>query len=169
MQLRSCNDMAWYTINYVCGHSDREQLYGPTAGRESHVDWAERKKVCPACWTEEQDRLRAKALLEARESNAGLPALLGSVKQIQWAETIRATAQRNLAQVIGTAVNSQELAQKAADFAARVMRQTESRYWIDHRMDYATPQSTQAYVVRRLIETEAAARGKELLDVRIAS
>lgn len=41
--------MAWYTINYSCGHSVDKQLYGKGKDRESYIEWAE-QGLCPSCW-----------------------------------------------------------------------------------------------------------------------
>jgi len=50
--------MAWYEINYACGHSGREQLYGKTDSRESYVEWAEQNKICPECWAKKKEEER---------------------------------------------------------------------------------------------------------------
>ena len=72
--------MAWYTINYTCGHTERVQLYGAHKDRYAKIEAMERR-VCPEC--------EAKAAQEQAASD-GLPALTGSDKQISWAADIRA-------------------------------------------------------------------------------
>jgi hypothetical protein len=43
--------MSQYTIKYACGHgSTLKNLTGPTAGRDSYVEWAERTMVCGECY-----------------------------------------------------------------------------------------------------------------------
>ena len=72
--------MAWYTINYTCGHTERVQLYGAHKDRYAKIEAMERR-ACPEC--------EAKAAQEQAASD-GLPALTGSDKQISWAADIRA-------------------------------------------------------------------------------
>ena len=72
--------MAWYTINYTCGHTERVQLYGAHKERYAKIERMEACN-CPEC--------EAKAAQE-RAASDGLPALTGSDKQISWAADIRA-------------------------------------------------------------------------------
>ena len=72
--------MAWYTINYTCGHTERVQLYGAHKDRYAKIEAMERR-ACPEC--------EAKAAQEQAAPD-GLPALAGSDKQISWAADIRA-------------------------------------------------------------------------------
>ena len=72
--------MAWYTINYNCGHTERVQLYGAHKDRYAKIEAMERR-ACPEC--------EAKAAQE-RAASDGLPTLTGSDKQIGWAADIRA-------------------------------------------------------------------------------
>lgn len=71
--------MAWYTINYTCGHTDRIQLYGKEDARQRIVA-AKERCMCPEC--------------EAAEANkaaegSGLSILIGTPKQVSWASDIR--------------------------------------------------------------------------------
>ena len=72
--------MAWYTINYKCGHTERVQLYGAHKERYAKIERMEACN-CPEC--------EAKAAQD-RAAADGLPALTGSDKQISWAADIRA-------------------------------------------------------------------------------
>lgn len=45
--------MAWEMVNYSCGHSERQQFYGPGAGREQKKEWMERG-LCPECYRKAQ-------------------------------------------------------------------------------------------------------------------
>lgn len=43
--------MAKYDVNYACGHGCyTEHLFGPTAGRDSRIEWLEANRVCPDCY-----------------------------------------------------------------------------------------------------------------------
>lgn len=137
--------MGYMTVNHICGHTERHQLYGPIAGRERQAArLAERK--CSECYKAEREAEReaetAKAVEQAQA--AGLPALQGSDKQVAWAESIRATmietATAYVAKVAGaTPANEQQAAQHAAGLAAAkatveaMMTETSAKWWIDRR------------------------------------
>lgn len=82
--------MSWYERTYACGHPGRENITGPTRNRE----WiAERRfsGLCPEC--AEKERLEK---IEAENKKATelsqeyeLPELIGSEKQVSWANTLR--------------------------------------------------------------------------------
>lgn len=84
--------MAKYDIEYKCGHIETEQLYGKTSERERYVEWAKDNKLCPECYREAKELHQKEESLKAATANseAGLPPLTGTEKQIAWAETIRA-------------------------------------------------------------------------------
>lgn len=156
--------MAWYTISYVCGHSGREQLYGPARNRERAIEWAERNKSCPDCYRAELDRRRAAVLTAAQKANADLPTLAGSEKQVQWAEAIRSAARGPLALAVATCVAPDLTRDEMAAFAARILRQTEAHYWIEHRDDLATAQDVASYLLRRIRQEKAKAVGAAMIS-----
>jgi len=82
--------MAKYTVKYACGHEDTIQLYGSHKDREWRLA-REEEKLCPDCYRKKVEEERKKQNEEAAKANqeAGLPALVGTEKQIAWAETIR--------------------------------------------------------------------------------
>ena len=41
--------MAWYEIEYKCGHKDRMQLYGPYTERNRRIEWYKENVICPDC------------------------------------------------------------------------------------------------------------------------
>lgn len=82
--------MSQYSIEHICGHKEVVQIYGPTKERQRKADWMASRK-CDACYEAEQKAVRAAQaeLAAAASQQAGLPELVGSEKQIPWAETIR--------------------------------------------------------------------------------
>lgn len=82
--------MAWYEVEYFCGHEDRIQIYGKLSNRE-WIKKAEERKLCPDCWKAEKEREIEKENEEAARvaKEIGLPELLGTPKQIAWATTLR--------------------------------------------------------------------------------
>lgn len=75
--------MAWNTITYGCGHTQREQLYGPMAQRERTIERA-LSRSCPDCSRAELEQKRAAESAAAAEAAkaSGLPALTGTPKQV---------------------------------------------------------------------------------------
>jgi len=45
--------MAWEMVNYSCGHSERQQFYGPCDERRRKKEWMERG-LCPECYRKAQ-------------------------------------------------------------------------------------------------------------------
>ena len=86
--------MAWYTVNYKCGHEGRINLVGKTDARYRKLDWMSSHVACEEC----QKLEFAAANVKAAETNAeaGLPSLSGSEKQIAWAESLRQKAYKLL-------------------------------------------------------------------------
>jgi hypothetical protein len=78
--------MAKYYITHACGHVEVHDIGGPIKGR----DWQEtrlKERVCSDCYSK---GLSDRASEQARQE--GLPALVGSEKQVAWAETLRRKA-----------------------------------------------------------------------------
>ncbi len=137
--------MAKYNIDWSCGHHTVDQLYGKHTERERHIEWAERQGKCPDCFRAEKQAEREAANQQAAQN---LPALVGSEKQIKWAEAIRRAAldaPGNHIVADADAKLATVPADKRAKFAAglaamRVARaQLESeisaKWWIEHRAD----------------------------------
>jgi len=83
--------MAKYDITYACGHVETVKLYGPNKDRERRIA-SMSAGVCDACYKARKDAEHAAANASAAAANAagGLPALVGSEKQVAWAESLRA-------------------------------------------------------------------------------
>jgi len=150
--------MAWYDVDYSCGHSDRIQCYGPTRGRQAQAD--EGRKLCPECYREQRDKRNAEQ--SAKDADAAkvaqLPTLSGSDKQVAWAETIRARMLNDLApyaakaavyrsqlpavaEQIGASATDKRLDDVAAWLTGRIAHvrsQASAKWWIDHRYDDLT-------------------------------
>lgn len=122
--------MAKYDIDYACGHEETKQLYGKISARESYLTWAE-SRDCPECW-------RAKQNEEAKKVNEekGLPALVGSEKQVAWAESIRAKAMPSLdelTEAVAKLDDSSEQVKKAKALLQATISNPQAKFWIDNR------------------------------------
>lgn len=140
--------MAKYEITYVCGHTSTKQLYGPCKDRESYIEWAKNNALCYDCYKIEKDKWREKENQKAAQANseAGLPDLQGSPKQIAWAEAIRRevlespgnTIRNDIADLINQApANKRPAMQYTYDAMQEAQHflesQTSAAWWIDHR------------------------------------
>lgn len=157
--------MAWYGVDYSCGHSGRMQIYGPVRDRQAIAD-REGHKECADCYQVRLDREHAEASAKAIAANtaSGLPALTGSPRQIAWAETIRAKKiadvelistrpelRSDIAAMSGAPIELvvRVIAQKLVEYRA-----TEAaKYWIDNRT-----LSAEAAILRRLARITTATK-----------
>lgn len=75
-----------YEVKRACGHVEEVQIYGSAGERERKL----RSLACEVC-TDCAVKAREEADARAAEENAaaGLPHLVGTPRQIQWAESIR--------------------------------------------------------------------------------
>lgn len=83
-------NMAKYTITHKCGCERTYNIIGKHTERDRKIEWLETQE-CPECRRKAEDEA-AKAATEGME----LPELEGSVKQVAWANTIRAQFIKNI-------------------------------------------------------------------------
>lgn len=124
--------MAKFDITYRCGHTGTEDIQGPQKDRARKAEYAA-TKLCPACFTTQQEATRRETQEAAKSANAadGLAALTGSEKQIAWAETLR--ADRLAAMEAMLATYTQAPAELVAAIRTWARQQTAATWWIDHR------------------------------------
>ena len=130
------------TITHTCGHTETVQMYGSSSERDSKAAWLA-GKPCQEC---QRNAQQAQATESAQAQ--GLPALVGSEKQVAWALTIRAeqlgkvAAMRKEFEAIGRKQNVTEdvMATQMGQFDALVAKltaQTAAAWWIDRRSNSA--------------------------------
>lgn len=131
--------MAKYTIIHSCGHESIVRLTGRTRDREWQIERME-GRLCEECWHAEQARKRAEENAAAATANAeaGLPALVGSEKQVAWAETIRAQKLATLdiemdTNQAGIASDTEANQARLRAAVSAIRNQDQARWWIDHR------------------------------------
>lgn len=146
--------MARYAVTYSCGHEAEVALFGPHKERERKIEWMRQSALCPACYVAARDaeRQKAQADAEAKAERDGLPALLGSEKQIAWAERIRREKMDALYKLAAIAdpYNGKDAsmaeAKAYAEFAERIFTaalmaveaKAEAGWWINRRDDAVT-------------------------------
>jgi len=80
-----------YEVKHTCGHASEVSLYGKQAERDRKLAWMATQpcRECEAAARKARHEAE-NAAAAATNIEAGLPALIGSEKQIAWAESIRA-------------------------------------------------------------------------------
>ncbi|KZE78150.1 hypothetical protein AV654_19435 [Paenibacillus elgii] len=132
--------MAWHNLTYACGHEGREQILGPVNNRA----WiAERSAagLCPDCYKESQNKRREEENCKAAEAAAkqGLKNLVGTSKQIAYAETCRQKLLKRIEQYITdeskhSRLHRYGLYQENISAANEFLhQQTSAGWWIDNR------------------------------------
>ena len=118
--------MAKYQVTFSCGHTSEIQLFGKHADRYRKIEWFEKEGLCPACYAAEKARkLQDKAAVFGQ-----LPDLVGTDKQVDWAEDIRIKALADIAEFFAGRADSD----KALDYLRRGLQHlTKAAWWIDHR------------------------------------
>lgn len=74
--------MAWYEIEYKCGHKDRMQLYGPYTERNRKIEWYKENVICSDCRAAKQKEEAAQQ--KKADAESGLPELSGSPKRFPY-------------------------------------------------------------------------------------
>lgn len=121
--------MAKYDITYACGHTETVQLYGKSADREREIARLE-NRLCKKCYIVEQKEKEQEVVNSVKDF--GLVTLVGSPKQVAWAEGIRGKFFAEYGQKLaeGAAVN-----EHASAFQAYLKELQEASYWIETRDD----------------------------------
>lgn len=126
--------MAWETVNYSCGHSERQQFYGKHIERERKKEWMERG-VCPDCYREqkEQERQQENERAASLTNEIGFVALSGSEKQIAWAVSIRQQCYEKV-----VANHTPHPTAGWSKIIAAINLETSAKWWIDNRSAIGT-------------------------------
>jgi len=134
--------MAWETVTCdKCGAEFDVQMYGKSSDREWKIDnWS---WICDDC--KEKDRTEKIVKSRAEAQDMGLPELIGSPKQIAWAETIRIKILNALAKHIKQEVDNGQQ-QEMDRLFQHICTIFESRFWIDYRSE--SPGSILIYAAR---------------------
>lgn len=122
-----------YDVNYSCGHKGTVNLVGKYVEREKKIEWMQ-QGVCPDCYKAQQAAKREaenKAAAVAA-ADAGLPALKGSEKQINWANSIRADLITGLEKIRTLAIEANQ-PQAIIDIIDGIINNDAAKFWIDNR------------------------------------
>jgi hypothetical protein len=154
---RELTRVAKYTVVRACGHEETVALFGKVKLREWRLENVEPHKLCSECWQKEVKQKRAAETRKAAEEamDSGLPELIGSEKQIAWAERIRMQLLSALEEFYIKIIEAGEetlkkhdLTLEKIDMAVKnIQQKTSASWWIDHR-DAGT------YELARIIQEE---------------
>lgn len=131
--------MAKYQITHACGHVQTHQIFGSnTKGqRDSKRDWLA-SCLCEDCYREEQRAKHDSANKVAAATNKAnnLPSLVGTQKQIEWAESIRAKKVADLDNLLKPEFANGEYAEfynQCQYIINTVKNQSSASYWINNK------------------------------------
>lgn len=121
--------MAKYSVTYSCGHSGEVQLFGSHRERENKLAWYREVAVCPDCY-------RARQRAEAEQLTGGLVELVGTEKQVAWANDLRVRLIKELNERYPSSGKDKEKRDKLfALLPAAINERPEAKWWIDNRDD----------------------------------
>lgn len=130
--------MSKYNITRACGHAETVNIGGHTADRDRLAEY-EAGKLCRECWLKKRadDRAAASQIAAYEAAEHKLPALIGSAKQIAWAEQIRKAHFDVLDHLVGKGITPE------INVAFRVevdeyMAETSANAWIERRNNAPT-------------------------------
>lgn len=132
--------MAHYDITYTCGHTDRINLIGPHQRRAARIAYLE-SGACFECYKTEQHQV---ARAQAEEMD--LPPLVGTGKQVAWAESLRIALlgkiEAEMAALEERANPDRQRTPAEADAERQILHalavitaEPSAHWWIDHRTD----------------------------------
>lgn len=122
--------MAWYYGTYTCGHEGRTNVVGPSKSREWKVE-RHFDDLCPDCKEAKRMEENEKSIETAKEME--LPELIGSEKQVAWANTIRVKAVEQLDIEIESEDNESKKKQLSDASQYIMQNKTKASWWIDTR------------------------------------
>lgn len=122
--------MACTTVECAdCAKEYNVQMYGPTKTRQWRVDhWS---GLCDGCTEKKKEAASEAAVAYATE--ADLPALQGTEKQIKWAEVLRAKRMQEVDKMIEDAKTP--MSDRGQRILNHLYEQSDARLWIDTRME----------------------------------
>lgn len=119
--------MGKYQVEHTCGHTEVVELFGPCKQRDATVERLS-ARVCADCYRE-QARQADQQLIDAVNAEVSLPELIGTPKQVEWAEAIRAKAYNAFKVTLACAPDNDTMKRKVD----AIMANQSAKWWIDNR------------------------------------
>ncbi len=108
-----------YEVTYYCGHSGTVNISDREKNPEKLLNWYKEKGYCPECFKKMKE-----AEKDANNIKFGLPALVGSDKQAEWADSIRGAAMSYLV----TYCDSDD-----DEIFSLIKKKKDAKWWIEHQ------------------------------------
>lgn len=136
--------MSQYTIERSCGHIETMQICGTNRNgeRERRAEY-EATRMCRECYLKDMAAKRSAANAQAADANksAGAPMLIGSDKQIAWAESLRAPVLALIADLSAKAIAARgclpamyyACQDDIIAYMQQINMQASAKWWIDNR------------------------------------
>lgn len=141
--------MGWQTVTHSCGHTVDHQLYGKHVDRDNRAHWLATQD-CKDCWMAQKQKEKELKNEMAKKENEKLelPKLMGSDKQIAWAETIRnpiikAALKSKLEykkeeERTADQINAQnEIVRIWENYKSKLIAEKSAKWWIENRDFYS--------------------------------
>lgn len=126
----------WYNGVYSCGHEGRINV----VGKESDRQWKINKHfegICESCRKKQYEEMNKEAMEKSKEYN--FPELVGTEKQIEWANAIRLDFYLHFSN-------------KHTNVDEIIMTETETKFWINNRMELKSMEFVKDYFRAKEIE-----------------
>lgn len=132
--------MAKYSVEHSCGHTLIHHLIGKNSERERKISWME-NNLCKDCFIAQQEELKQKQKTDAAQeaenfaTEAGLVLLVGTEKQIAWANTVRMHFILAFNRFVERAnkTNNTKLIDFSKSTALWLSSIKDAKWWIDNR------------------------------------
>ena len=116
-----------YEVTRICGHEEDIVLYQSRKRSEYRIAQEEEK----ICWECEKDQEYQTALSQ----NDGLPTLIGSEKQIKWAESIRRSKLDLWQEFVDKEVSEEDM-EMVHEYTVKLEGKDSASWWINNRDKY---------------------------------
>lgn len=131
-----------YTIHYSCGHVGEVNLIGPSRLRQNRIDHLERGK-CFECY-----KSQSTAVAREQAQELELPVLVGTEKQVAWAETLRLQKLHEIEDCVEKLEDSPNY-RLLLLVVEHISNETSAKQWIEWRYD--TPKYLLAKVHKAML------------------
>jgi hypothetical protein len=121
-----------YDITFACGHEGTIELFGTNANREYWLSVYEKERICPECYKHKQVEE-----VNQFKANNQFPELVGSMKQIAWAEKVRRNTWNTIARRYSSSNplyirHKEEYDEHYKELHSIVSSKIEAKWWIEN-------------------------------------
>lgn len=127
--------MEIYIHKFRCGHQEEITLYGDVQRQKNHLALSQGYGLCPECKRKAfvNKYARMTQVAAQRSAENGYPTLIGTIKQVLWANTIREKAVmffKAKAKFFDNADKAKQIMHELKDL---IDNKTDASFWIENR------------------------------------